>query len=71
MVTFFGTPLRTKQGLSMEADYSSILAATRREILSADVPGLRWARDLGSLERDSGKESTSRSRDTVGKCAAE
>jgi uncharacterized protein (DUF1697 family) len=70
MVTFFRNPLRKQPELPLDVDGSRILAAGRREIFSAYVPGPRGAKYLGLLERSFGKESTSRSWDTVRKCAS-
>lgn len=69
VVTFLREPHTGKVALPMEKDGARILAVTRREVLTAYVPSPRGAAFMTLIEKTFGKDVTTRSWDTVVKCA--
>ena len=69
VVTFLPEPHEQKVALPMEKDGAQILATTGREILTAYVPSPRGASFMTLIEKTFGKDITTRSWDTVARCA--
>lgn len=69
VVTFLRSPSEPKLTLPIEQDGASILAFTGSEILAAYVPSPKGAVFMSLLERTFGKNITTRTLDTVRKCA--
>lgn len=70
IVTFLREPAPRKIPLPIEADGVRILAARGREILTAYTPSARGAVFMVLIERTFGKNVTTRTWDTVRKCAS-
>lgn len=69
VVTFLRRPAQTKLKLPIERDDASILAMTDTEVFSAYVPGDKGPVFMNLLERSFGTDITTRTLDTVRKCA--
>ena len=69
VVTFLRQPREARLRLPIEKDGARILATTRREVLTAYVPA-RWPVFMTLIEKTLGKDVTTRTWDTVKKCAA-
>jgi uncharacterized protein (DUF1697 family) len=69
VVTFLRTPADLVLELPIERDGASILAFTGSEALSAYVPGPKGPVFMSLLERTFGADVTTRTLDTVRKCA--
>lgn len=69
VITFLRSPLASSPELPIHRDDASILAATRTEVLCAYVPGPKGPVFMTLLERTFGKGITTRTLDTVRKCA--
>jgi uncharacterized protein (DUF1697 family) len=69
VVTFLRDPATAKLRLPLELDGARILALDGREIFSAYVPGPRGPVFMGLIEKTFGKDVTTRTWDTVRKCA--
>lgn len=69
VVTFLRSPSEPKLALPMERDGASILKCTGSEVLAAYVPGPKGPVFMSLLERTFGKSITTRTLDTVRKCA--
>lgn len=69
VVTFLRSPAEPKLELPIEQDGMSILKFTGSEILSAYVPSPKGPVFMSLLERAFGKNITTRTLDTVRKCA--
>ena len=69
IITFLRRPTEPKLGLPIEKDGASILAFTGAEVLSAYVPSPKGPVFMSLLERTFGKDITTRTLDTVRKCA--
>jgi len=70
IVTFLREPSGRKIALPIEADGVRILAARDREILTVYTPSARGAVFMVLIERTFGKNVTTRTWDTVRKCAS-
>jgi uncharacterized protein (DUF1697 family) len=70
VVTFLRDPWRTKLSLPIEVDGARILAVHGREIFTAYVPSPRGAVFMSLIEKTFGTGVTTRTWDTVQKCAA-
>lgn len=70
VVTFLRSPSEPKLRLPIEQDGASILAFTGSEVLAAYVPGPKGPVFMSLLERTFGKNITTRTLDTVRKCAS-
>lgn len=70
IVTFLREPVTTKLTLPIEVDGARILAVRGREVLSAYVPRESDPAFMRLLEKTFGTEITTRTLDTVKKCAA-
>lgn len=70
VVTFIRSPGETQLRLPIEQDGASILAFTGSEVLAAYVPGPKGPVFMSLLERTLGTEITTRTLETVRKCAA-
>jgi uncharacterized protein (DUF1697 family) len=70
IVTFLREPFRGKLALPIEVDGASILAVSGREALAAYVPRESDPAFMRVLEKTFGKDITTRTLDTVRKCAA-
>lgn len=70
IVTFFREPLTAKLKLPIEADGASILAIRGREVLSAYIPRESDPAFMRLLEKTFGTDITTRTLDTIKKCAA-
>ncbi len=70
VVTFLRAPHGGRLALPIESRDAWILAARGREILSAYVPGPHGPVFMALIEKTYGTEVTTRSWDTVRKCAA-
>ena len=68
-MTFLRRPAQTKLKLPIERDDASILAMTDTEVFSAYVPGDKGPVFMNLLERSFGTDITTRTLDTVRKCA--
>jgi uncharacterized protein (DUF1697 family) len=69
VVTFLRSPIEPKLELPIEQDGASILKFTGSEVLAAYVPGPRGPVFMSLLERTFGTNITTRTLDTVRKCA--
>lgn len=69
VVTFLRTPHTTKLSLPLEVDGTRILATNGREIFMAYVPTARGAAFMTLIEKTFGTNVTTRTWDTVRKCA--
>lgn len=69
VVTFLRSPAEPKLALPMERDGASILECTGSEVLAAYVPGPKGPVFMSLLERTFGTTITTRTLDTVRKCA--
>jgi len=69
IVTFLRRPTAVTLDLPLERDDARILAMTESEIFSTYVPGGRGAAFIGFIERSVGTDITTRTIDTVRKCA--
>lgn len=69
VVTFLRAPHEKKVDLPMEKDGARILATTGREILTAYVPSPRGPAFMTLIEKTFGKDITTRTWDTVARCA--
>lgn len=69
IVTFFRRPPETHLPLPIERDGASILAVTGSELLSAYVPSDKGPVFMVMIERAFGSDLTTRTLDTVRKCA--
>lgn len=70
VVTFLRKPPRRKLSLPVEMDGARILAVRGREVFSAYVPSPRGPVFMTLLEKTFGKEVTTRTWETLKKCAA-
>jgi len=70
VVTFLREPLKTKLSLPPEVDGARILALNGREILTAYVPNPRGPVFMTLIEKTFGTNVTTRTLDTIKKCAA-
>ena len=69
VITFLRRPAEPKLRLPIEKDGASILAFTGSEVLAAYVPSPKGPVFMSLLERTFGKDITTRTLDTVRKCA--
>jgi uncharacterized protein (DUF1697 family) len=69
VVTFLRTPAEQSLRLPIELDGASILKLTKSEVLAAYVPGPEGPVFMRLLERTFGKGITTRTLETVRKCA--
>jgi len=69
VVTFLRTPHTTKLSLPLEIDGARILAVNALEIFTAYVPTARGAAFMTLIEKTFGTNVTTRTWDTVRKCA--
>jgi len=69
VVTFLRRPTSVTLDLPIERDHARILAMTATEIFSTYVPGHPGAAVMGLIERSVGTDITTRTIDTVRKCA--
>lgn len=69
VVTFLREPLKTKLSLPFEIDGVRILATTGREIFTAYIPNPRGPVFMTLIEKTFGTNVTTRTWDTVKKCA--
>jgi uncharacterized protein (DUF1697 family) len=69
VVTFLRSPAKLKLNLPIERDEASILKIKGSEVLAAYVPGPKGPVFMTLLERTFGKNITTRTLDTVRKCA--
>ena len=69
VVTFLRRPVGSGRSLPVERDGASILKVTGAEVFTAYVPGARGPVFMQLLERTFGTDSTTRTLDTVRKCA--
>ena len=69
LITFLRRPSEPKLKLPIEKDGASILAFTGSEVLAAYVPSPKGPVFMNLLERTLGKDITTRTLDTVRKCA--
>ena len=70
VVTFLGQPPQAPLALPLALDGAQILAATPSEVFSAYLPGDRGPVFMALIEKTFGKNLTTRTLDTVKKCAA-
>jgi uncharacterized protein (DUF1697 family) len=70
VVTFLREPPKKSPALPIELDGAHILAISGREVFTAYVPSARGPVFMSLIERTFGKEVTTRTWDTVKKCAA-
>lgn len=70
VVTFLRSHAELKLNLPIERDGASILKFTGSEVLAAYVPGPKGPVFMALLERTFGKNITTRTLDTVRKCAS-
>ncbi len=70
VVTFLRRPSAKRVQLPIERDNASILKATDTEVFSAYVPDEKGPVFMSLLERTFGKDVTTRTLETVKKCAA-
>lgn len=70
VVTFLATPPGKTLQLPLELDGAHILALQGQEVFTAYVPSSRGAVFMGLIEKTFGKDVTTRTWDTVRKCAA-
>lgn len=69
VVTFLGESKRADLKVPLEKDGATILAVRKREILTAYVPSARGAAFMVLIEKTFGKNVTTRTWETVMKCA--
>lgn len=69
VVTFLGEKPVPKLSLPIEAEGAKILAVENREVLTAYVPGPKGGAFMGVIERAFGKDVTTRTWESVMKCA--
>ena len=69
VITFLGEPPKAKLSLPLEADGVRILAMNGREVFTAYVPNLRGPVFMTMIEKTFGANITTRTWDTVKKCA--
>lgn len=69
VVTFLREKPETKLDLPMESHGARILALEGREVFTAYVPGPKGGAFMGVIERAFGKEATTRTWESVAKCA--
>ena len=69
VITFLREPPSAKLRLPLELDGAGILAVNGREILSAYVPSPRGPVFMALIEKTFGKDVTTRTWDTIRKCA--
>lgn len=69
VVTFLGEPVKASLKVPLEKDGATILAVRKREILSAYVPSPKAASFMVLIEKTFGKNVTTRTWETVMKCA--
>jgi uncharacterized protein (DUF1697 family) len=69
VITFLRSPAELKLKLPIERDGASILKLTESEVLAVYVPGPKGPVFMSLLERTFGKNITTRTLDTVRKCA--
>ncbi len=69
VVTFLSEPCRETLSLPIELDGASILAVRGREVFTAYVPSERGPVFMTLIEKTFGKQVTTRTWDTVRKCA--
>jgi len=69
VVTFLRSPVETTLELPIERNGASVLKSTGSEVLCAYVPGPKGPVFMSLLERTFGKNITTRTLDTVRKCA--
>ena len=70
VVTFMRTPHTARIDLPVEFDGARILAVGEREVFSAYVPSPRGPVFMALIEKTFGKNVTTRTWDTIRKCAA-
>ena len=70
VVTFLRRPLESTVALPIERDGASILKMVASEVFTAYVPSTKGPVFMSLLERTFGKEVTTRTLETVVKCAA-
>jgi len=70
VVTFMRTPHSARIELPIEFDGARILTVAEREVFSAYVPSPRGPAFMALIEKTFGKNVTTRTWDTVRKCAA-
>lgn len=70
VVTFMRSPHSARIELPIEFDGARILAVAEREVFSAYVPSPRGPAFMALIEKTFGKNVTTRTWDTVRKCAA-
>jgi uncharacterized protein (DUF1697 family) len=70
VVTFLREPPKKAPALPIELDGAQILAISGREVFTAYVPSPRGPVFMSLIEKTFGKEVTTRTWDTVKKCAA-
>jgi len=70
VITFLRRPATLELALPIERDGASILRFTGSEVLSAYVPGPKGPVFMSLLERTFGKSITTRTLETVRKCAS-
>lgn len=69
VVTFLGKPNKAKLSLPIEIDGAQILAVDRQEVFTAYVSSPRGAVFMKLIEKTFGKDVTTRTWETVEKCA--
>ena len=69
VVTFLRHPAKTRVELPIERDGASVLKMTATEAFSAYIPNEKGPAFMSVLERTFGKDITTRTLDTVRKCA--
>jgi uncharacterized protein (DUF1697 family) len=69
VITFLREPAKTKLALPLELDGARILAAKGREVFTAYVPSPRGPVFMTLIEKTFGSNVTTRTWDTVKKCA--
>jgi uncharacterized protein (DUF1697 family) len=70
VITFLREPHKSKLKLPLEVDGARVLAMNGREIFTAYVPSPRGAVFMALIEKTFGSNVTTRTWDTVKKCAA-
>ena len=70
VITFLRRPCEKDIALPIEQDQAAILRLERTEVFSAYVPNAKGPVFMSLLERTFGKEITTRTLDTVRRCAA-
>lgn len=70
VITFLGRPAETRLALPLEKDGASILAVIGSEVLAAYIPGPKAPSFMSLIERKFGTDITTRTLDTVRKCAS-